>query len=100
MQTASCSNGSCRATWQASADRVPAHDDEIDAIRDAILDGAPGDELAALPLPDVVRGALVRADEQEMFAGVAVGGQGPAQVAARRGVPAARSSRPTRPSSR
>ena len=44
---------------------------EIGAIRDAILAGAPGDELAALPLPGSYRGAVVRADEQEMFAGVA-----------------------------
>src|SRR3954467_6207126 len=43
---------------------------EIDAIRAAVLEGAPGDELASLPLPEAVRGALVRADEQEMFAGV------------------------------
>src|SRR4029077_18040984 len=43
---------------------------EIDAIRDAILDGAPGEELAALPLPATARGALVKADEQEMFAGI------------------------------
>jgi crotonyl-CoA reductase len=43
---------------------------EIDAIRTAILDGAPGDALAALPLPEAVRGALVKADEQEMFAGL------------------------------
>ena len=43
---------------------------EIDAIRTAILEGAPGDELAALPLPTAFRGAVVRADEQEMFAGV------------------------------
>ncbi len=42
----------------------------IDAIRTAILQGAPGAELAALPLPEAVRGALVRAGEQEMFAGV------------------------------
>jgi crotonyl-CoA reductase len=42
----------------------------IDAIRTAILDGAPGDELGALPLPDSFRGAVVRADEQEMFAGL------------------------------
>jgi crotonyl-CoA reductase len=41
---------------------------EIDAIRAAVLEGAPGDELASLPLPEAVRGALVRADEQEMFA--------------------------------
>ena len=43
---------------------------EIDAIRTAILEGAPADELAALPLPAAFRGALVRADEQEMFAGL------------------------------
>ena len=43
---------------------------EIDSIRTAILDNAPGEEIGALPLPDSVRGALVRADEQEMFEGV------------------------------
>src|SRR5215218_5988649 len=43
---------------------------EISAIRDAILDGAPGDDLASLALPDSYRAAVVRADEQEMFAGV------------------------------
>jgi crotonyl-CoA reductase len=43
---------------------------EIDAIRDAILADAPGDELAALPLPAKVRGALVRVEDQEMFAGL------------------------------
>jgi crotonyl-CoA reductase len=44
---------------------------EIVAVRDAILSGASGDDLAALPLPGSYRGAVVRADEQEMFAGVA-----------------------------
>lgn len=44
---------------------------EIDAIRDAILARAPGEELANLPLPEAVRGALVKADETEMFAGLA-----------------------------
>jgi len=43
---------------------------EIDAIRDAILRDAPGAELAALPLPEAVRGALVREEDQEMFAGL------------------------------
>jgi crotonyl-CoA reductase len=43
---------------------------EIDAIRSAIIDGASGDDIAALPLPTGYRGAVVRADEQEMFAGV------------------------------
>ena len=43
---------------------------EIDLIRNAILEGAPSEELAALPLPAASRGALVRADEQEMFEGL------------------------------
>ncbi len=43
---------------------------EIAAIRDAILRGAPGEEIGALPLPATVRGALVKADEQEMFDGL------------------------------
>jgi len=43
---------------------------EIDAIRNAILAGASADEIGALPLPQAVRGALVKADEQEMFAGI------------------------------
>ena len=43
---------------------------ELSGIRAAILGRAPGDELAALPLPPSYRGAVVRADEQEMFAGL------------------------------
>ncbi|MDQ1474817.1 MAG: crotonyl-CoA reductase, partial [Actinomycetota bacterium] len=43
---------------------------EIDAIREAILRGAPGEEIGALPLPKMARGALVKADEQDMFAGL------------------------------
>jgi crotonyl-CoA reductase len=42
---------------------------EIDAIRTAILEGAT-DDIGALALPEAARGALVRADEQEMFAGL------------------------------
>jgi crotonyl-CoA reductase len=44
--------------------------DLIDAIRTAILQDAPADELAGLAIPATSRGALVRADEQEMFAGL------------------------------
>ena len=44
---------------------------EIDAIRTAILEGAPADDIANLPLPESMRAAFVRADEQEMCAGVA-----------------------------
>jgi crotonyl-CoA reductase len=43
---------------------------EIDAIRTAILEDAPGEEIGALPLPETARGALVKAEEQEMFAGL------------------------------
>ena len=51
----------------------------IDTIRTAILAGAPGDEIGALPLPEAVRGALVKVDEQEMFAGVASDDKDPRQ---------------------
>ncbi|MGH9018322.1 MAG: crotonyl-CoA carboxylase/reductase [Acidimicrobiales bacterium] len=40
-------------------------------IRDAILAGAPGADLAALPLPESYRAAFVRRDEVDMFEGVA-----------------------------
>src|SRR5690242_12012658 len=43
---------------------------EIDAIRTAITSGASGEEIGALPLPQAARGALVKAEEQEMFAGL------------------------------
>ncbi len=43
---------------------------DIDEIRDAILQGAPADEIGALDVPASVRGALVKADEQEMFEGI------------------------------
>src|ERR1700683_3899672 len=39
-------------------------------IREAILAGASGEEIAALPLPETYRGAFVLRDEVEMFAGV------------------------------
>jgi len=39
-------------------------------IRDAILGGASGEDLAGLPLPESYRAAVVLADEQEMFAGL------------------------------
>jgi crotonyl-CoA reductase len=42
----------------------------VQAIRDAILAGAGGDELAALAVPESYRAALVRRDEAEMFAGL------------------------------
>ncbi len=42
----------------------------IDAIRTAILEGAPGEDISGIELPPSFRAALVRADEQEMFAGL------------------------------
>ena len=39
-------------------------------FRDAIMAGASGEDLAGIPLPESYRAAIVRADEQEMFAGV------------------------------
>jgi len=42
----------------------------MQAIRDAILAGAGGDELSALALPGTYRAAYVLRDETEMFAGV------------------------------
>jgi crotonyl-CoA reductase len=44
---------------------------EIDALRTAILEGASGDDLAALAVPATYRGAVVRADEQTMFESMA-----------------------------
>ncbi|MCZ7528255.1 MAG: crotonyl-CoA carboxylase/reductase [Acidimicrobiia bacterium] len=41
-----------------------------DAILNAVLEGAPGEEIGALPLPESFRAAFVKADEQEMFAGL------------------------------
>lgn len=43
---------------------------EIEAIRSAILAGVRGDDIGALAIPTHARGALVKADEQEMFAGI------------------------------
>src|SRR6476469_3975459 len=50
---------------------------QLDAIRTAILEGAPGDELGALPLPEAARGALVRAEDQNMFDGMPSEGKDP-----------------------
>jgi crotonyl-CoA reductase len=42
----------------------------MDAIRSAIVEGVSGDELAAIPLPETMRAAVVRKDEVDMFAGL------------------------------
>jgi crotonyl-CoA reductase len=43
----------------------------MDVFRDAIGAGADGDVLAHLPLPEAYRAALVRAEDQAMFSGLA-----------------------------
>ena len=43
----------------------------IDKIAAAILDGAPGEEIGNLELPESVRAAFTRKDEQDMFEGIA-----------------------------
>ncbi|MFM7059566.1 MAG: crotonyl-CoA carboxylase/reductase [Actinomycetes bacterium] len=52
---------------------------QIDAIRTAILEGAPADDLAALPLPESTRAAVVLAEEEAMFEGVASEDKDPRQ---------------------
>ncbi|MGA8681076.1 MAG: crotonyl-CoA carboxylase/reductase [Acidimicrobiales bacterium] len=42
----------------------------MEVFRDAIVAGAPGEDLAALPLPESYRAAFVRKDEAKMFAGL------------------------------
>ena len=44
---------------------------QIDAIRPAILEGAPAEDIANLPIPESTRAAVILAEEQEMFAGMA-----------------------------
>src|SRR6187455_104967 len=39
-------------------------------VRDAILQGASGEELAALPIPDHYRAAFVRREDTGMFEGI------------------------------
>ncbi|HEY7874929.1 MAG TPA: alcohol dehydrogenase catalytic domain-containing protein, partial [Actinomycetota bacterium] len=42
----------------------------MDAIKQAILDGAPGDEIGSLEIPESTRAAFTRRDEEEMFQGI------------------------------
>ncbi len=42
----------------------------MEKIRDAILAGAPSEELAGLPIPEAFRGMVVRKDEARMFEGL------------------------------
>ncbi len=69
------------STWMVPSPAMT----EISAIRAAIVGGAHGRGARRPPAARLsYRGAVVRADEQEMFAGVRVRGQGPPEVAPRR----------------
>src|ERR1700729_3964881 len=48
----------------------PLSSGHMSDILTAVLAGAPGDELAALPMPDFYRGALVKRSETGMFDGL------------------------------
>src|SRR5690242_9340167 len=63
-------NRGFEGTRQNAVNYRPVTMTQIDAIRSAIVDGAPADDFASLELPESFRGAVVRADEQEMFAGL------------------------------
>ena len=56
----------------------------MNEIRDAIL-ADQLDAVGGLAVPESYRAVLVRKDEQDMFEGLRRQGEGPAQVAARRG---------------
>ncbi len=43
----------------------------MERFREAILEGAPAEEIAAIPIPETYRAAFVKKDETEMFAGLA-----------------------------
>src|SRR5579875_3115147 len=49
----------------------------MEAILDAVLAGASGEELASAPLPESYRAAFVRKDEAEMFEGLESGEKDP-----------------------
>ncbi|MGH9007589.1 MAG: alcohol dehydrogenase catalytic domain-containing protein, partial [Acidimicrobiales bacterium] len=42
----------------------------MDQILQAVIDGAPGEELGSLPLPESYRAAFVQRDESQMFEGM------------------------------
>ncbi len=49
----------------------------IEALRDAILSGASGEEIAALHLPESVTAGFILKDEQDMFEGIDAGERDP-----------------------
>ena len=57
----------------------------MQAFLDAIQAGAPGQEIGAIPLPEAYRAAVVRKDEQEMFAGIPSEEKDPRKSLAHRG---------------
>jgi crotonyl-CoA reductase len=70
----------------------------MEQIRDAILQGAPGSELAALPVPDHYRAAFVRREDAGMFEGIESADKDPRKSLHVADVPTP-TWRPTRPTS-
>ena len=50
---------------------TPTNLAQMNEILDAVRDGASGETLSSIPMPDTTRAAFVRRDEQDMFAGMA-----------------------------
>ena len=59
----------------------------MDKIREAILNGATGDQLASIPLPSTYRAAVVRKADEKMFEGVASNDKDPRKNAKTDGPP-------------
>ena len=52
---------------------------EMKSVLEAVLAGATGPELAAVGIPEAYRGVVVRAEDQEMFAGMTTRDKDPRQ---------------------
>ena len=59
----------------------------MDSIRDAINNGASGEQLAAIPLPGTYRAAVIEKQDEAMFAGVATRDKDPRKSIKLREVP-------------
>jgi crotonyl-CoA reductase len=59
----------------------------VDSIRDAINNGASGEQLAGIPLPGAYRAAVIEKNDTEMFAGVASRDKDPRRSVKLREVP-------------
>jgi len=68
--TQAASEAHCRPNVKCYHGKPAANISHMPEILDAVLAGAPGDDLAKMPLPDSYRAALVKKDEVGIFADV------------------------------